>query len=412
MFDTVEELLRQIALGEDSALELKELRFKGDKVSDPHPNGMADELAAMANTSTGVILLGVDDGTRQVTGIPEERLDLVETWIRNICNDVVTPQLTCRIRKMLLPASDGSERAVIRIDVPRSLFVHKSPNGYFHRIGSSKREMSPEHLARLFQQRSQVRIIRFDEQTVPDAPVECLDKKLWERFRTPLSPADDNEFLVKLKLLSPDMDGKMAPTVAGVLLSSNAPEMWLPNAYIQAVAYRGQERNAAYQLDQKDICGPIDLQIRDACRFVEKNMKVAAGKMPSRVDRPQFAMNSVFEAIVNAVAHRDYSIRNAKIRLHLFADRLELFSPGTIPNSMTIESLPLRQAARNELLTSILARCPVAMDEIASDRTFLMDKRGEGVPIILSESERLSGKKPEYRLIDDSEVLLTIYAAD
>ena len=77
---------------------------------------------------------------------------------------------------------------------------------------------------------------------------------------------------------------------------------------------------------------------------------------------------------------------------------------------MTIESLPLRQAARNELLTSLLARCPMPFEDFPGGRNFLMDKRGEGVPIILSESKKLSGQLPVYRLIDDSELMLTIFA--
>jgi len=139
-------------------------------------------------------------------------------------------------------------------------------------------------------------------------------------------------------------------------------------------------------------------------------MKVYAVKEPARRDIPQFAMQAVFEALVNAVAHRDYSIQGSKVRLHMFSDRLEIFSHGAIPNTMTIESLPLRQAARNELLTSLLARCPMPFADFPGDRRFLMDKRGEGVPIILSESEKISGRLPEYRLIDDTELLLTIFA--
>jgi predicted HTH transcriptional regulator len=135
-------------------------------------------------------------------------------------------------------------------------------------------------------------------------------------------------------------------------------------------------------------------------------------KAPNRIETPQFSMNAVFEAVVNAVAHRDYSIYGSKIRLHLFADRLELFSPGTIPNTMTIDSISERQSARNELISSLLARCPMNVDANGSQRNFIMDKRGEGVPIILAESERLSGKRPEYRLLDDAEVKLTIFAAE
>ncbi len=411
MFDTTDELLRQIRLGEDSSLELKDLRYRGKQVSEPHRNSMADELAAMANAASGVVVLGVDDAAKAIVGIPEEKLDAVETWLREICNDLITPPLFCRIRKIPLVADDGSERVVIRVDVPRSLYVHKSPNGYFHRIGSSKREMMPDVLARLFQQRSQSRLIRFDEQAVITAPQDCLEKNLWEKFRTPLSPADDDEFLLKLKLLTQDEDGRICPSVSGILMASREPHLFLTNAFIQAVAYRGSERNAAYQTDAKDITGPLDMQIAEVCSFVERNMQVHAVKTPARQDIPQYSMQAVFEAVVNAAAHRDYSIQGSKIRLHMFSDRLEIFSPGTIPNTMTVESLPLRQSARNELLTSLLARCPMPSAHLLGNRSFLMDKRGEGVPIILSASEKLSGRRPVYRLIDDAELMLTIFSA-
>ncbi len=411
MFETTDELLKQIRLGEDSSLELKDLRYKGNQVNDPHRNSMADELAAMANTATGVFVLGVDDKSRTVVGIPEDKLDVVETWVRGICNDLITPQLFCRIRKIPISTDDGIERIIVRIDIPKSLYVNQSPGGYFHRIGSSKRQMTPDVLARLFQQRSQARIIRFDEQSVSIAPPDCLEKTLWSKFKSPLSPSDDEEFLLKLKLLTQDDDGNICPSVSGVLMASEQPQKFLTNAFIQAVVYRGTERNAAYQLDAKDIEGPLDVQIAEAYRFVERNMQVYAVKEPARRDIPQYALESVFEALVNAVAHRDYSIQGSKIRLHMFADRLEIFSPGAIPNTMTIESLPLRQAARNELLTSLLARCPMPFANFPGDREFLMDKRGEGVPIILSKSEELSGRRPEYRLIDDSELMLTLFAA-
>jgi ATP-dependent DNA helicase RecG len=410
MFDTIDTLLQHIRLGEDSSLELKSLEFRGSKITGPERKGMADELAAMANTANGVIVLGVDDKSKTIVGIPEEKLDGVETWVREMCNDLITPPLVCSIRKIPLFTDEGKERIIIRIDVPRSLYVHQSPGGYFQRIGSSKRQMTPDILARLFQQRSQTRIIRFDEQPVPGASRDCLEKTLWKKFRTPLSPENDEEFLMKLKLLCSDEDGNFYPTVSGVLMASEQPQDYLVNAFIQCVAYRGTERNAAYQLDAKDITGPLDEQITGACRFVDRNMSVSAEKDPARHDRPQYAMQAVFEAVVNAVAHRDYSIQGSKIRLHMFSDRLEIYSPGAIPNTMTIDSLPLRQSARNELLTSLLARCPMPDENLSGDRRYIMDKRGEGVPIILSESEKLSGKRPAYRLIDDSELMLTIYA--
>jgi predicted HTH transcriptional regulator len=184
MFDTVEELLKQIRLGEDSSLELKDLRYRGTNIIEPHRNSMADELAAMANTTNGVIALGVDDKTRLITGIPIEKLDYVEMWLNEICNDSIKPQLFCRIRKIAVISDDGTERNIIRIDVPKSLFVHQSPGGYFERIGSTKRQMPPDRLARLFQQRSQARMIYFDEQAVPNAPLDCIKKELWSNYET------------------------------------------------------------------------------------------------------------------------------------------------------------------------------------------------------------------------------------
>lgn len=264
----------------------------------------------------------------------------------------------------------------------------------------------------LLQQRSQARLIRFDEQIVSQVPIEILNEALWQRFRSPLSSPDKIEFLSKLKLVAADEDGCLRPTVSGILMSCLHPEESLPNAYIQAVCYKGIDRDANWQLDARDIYGPLDQQVFAACAFVERNMRIGARKQPHRVDVPQFSMQAVFEAVVNAVAHRDYSIYGSRIRLHQFADRLEIFSPGTIPNTMTVDSLSERQSARNELLTSLLAKCPVESVNYELMRSHIMDKRGEGVPVIISHSLKLSGKRPVYRLIDDAELLLTIFAAE
>lgn len=408
--DTVE-LLKRIEMGEDSVFELKRLEFEGSKVKSPHRNSMADELAAMANSSHGTVVLGVDDDSREIIGIPLDNLDATEAWIRNIANDLIDPPLDCVIRKVLVEI-EGVEKYLVRVDVPRSLFVHKSPNGYFRRIGSSKRELKPDALARLFQQRSQARIIRFDEQAVPGTGVDTLKPELWQRFRGVLSSKDDLEFLQKMKLIVSTDEGVSRASVSGVLMASEEPHQHLPNAFIQAVLYRGTERHAAKQLDAKDIVGPLDVQIKEACKFVERNTRVYAIKAPNRIEIPQYSMNAVFEAVVNAVAHRDYAIYASKIRLHVFSDRLEIYSPGSIPNTMTIESLSERQAARNELITSLLARCPMNVEVHGTQRSYIMDKRGEGVPIIISESEALSGRRPVFELIDDAELKLTIWGAE
>ena len=410
MFDSQEELLGKIRLGEDSILEFKAVSFRGNKIAGPKRDDLADELTAFGNSFDGVLLLGVDDKTREVEGIPLDKLDVVETFVREICSDSIDPPLNVRIVRMMLPDSQGIERAIIKMDIPRSLFVHKSSRGYFHRLGSSKREMKPDYLSRLFQQRSQARLIRFEEQSVPQSSTNDLSEEFWRRF-TARSQEPSEVVLLKRNLLSKEESGVVCASVAGVLFCCEHPERFLPNAFIEAVRYRGIRQDSNYQTDAQRIRGPLDQQIKQAMAFLKKNQTVKATKEPHRVEMPQFSEKAVFEAVVNAVAHRDYSVSGSKIRFFMFDDRLEIYSPGALPNTVTVESIALRQATRNELITSLLAESPVAETIGDVGRSFYMEKRGDGVPIILNESTKLSGKTPVYQLIDESELLLTIYAA-
>ena len=418
MFDSQKELLEKIALGESTYLEFKEVRFTGGRVAEPKRDRLADGLAALANSRGGIFVLGVEDKTHEVVGIPPDRLDGVVQYIREVLSASIDPPIEdAVVDRLTLPASTGEELAVVKVEVPRSLFVHRSPGGYVHRLADGKRPLSPEYLARLFQQRSQTRIIRFDEQPVASARLEDLAPALTDRFRTPRSDEDRLTFLRKLGMAVQDEASVIRPTVAGVLMGTDDPRRWLPSAFIQAVAYRGNAirpdgRGAPYQLDAQDVVGPLDRQITEACRFVARNMRTEAFKDQGRRDRPQYDMTAVFEAVVNAVAHRDYSIRESKIRLRLFDNRLEVYSPGAIANSLSLDSLRYRQATRNDAVTSLLLKCAVPDETwLKVDRKNLHERRGEGVPVILDRSEELSGEVPVYRLIDDAELLLTIYAA-
>lgn len=407
---TVNDWLARIRLGEDSSLELKRLVMRGiNKVDGPHPDSLADELAAMANGNGGCLILGIDDSTKQILGIDYAALDTVEKWLAEIGQTRIQPPLDFFTQHIELPDADGQLRPVIIVEVPRSLMVHKSPNGYFKRIAHAKREMTPDVLARLFQQRSQSRLIRFEEQPVLATGFEQADALLVRPFLR-ANEGEPEQQLRRLHLIADDQ-GLSRLSVAGVLLCTPKPTQWLPATYIQAVAYSGLVNDPNEQLDAKDFEGPLDRQIWDAFDFVRLHMKVPARKDLGRIDYPQYSLRAVFEAIVNAVVHRDYSIWNGRIRLHLFADRLELYSPGALPNSMTVDTMRLMSMPRNEVLSSLFARYYPLRDS-GLGREYLMDRRGSGVDVILAESERLSGKKPLYENLADMELKLTIYAAN
>ena len=397
MHYSLTELIEKISLGEDTTIEFKRVL--------PHRNSLADEIAAFANARGGVILIGVDDN-REIVGIDRQELDRAEKTVVEVCQDSIDPVLFIFTEKLRI-----DDKNLLKIEVPRSLFVHKTSNGYFIRQGSSKREMPTEQLARLFQSRSQARIIAFDEQFVPNTNKDTLERDLYERFITEGATADDVEDLLLKRRLLVKEDQQNRASVAGVLMCHDKPDDYLYNSFIQAVYYRGQQRDANYQIDAKDFKGPLDQQIIDAMKFVYRYNAVAARKDVGRIDFPEYSMRAVFEAVVNAVVHRDYSKTGSKIRLFMFSDRLELYSPGALANTVTVDNLRYSQATRNELLARLLSE--ITLDDDMSRqvvRRHFLERRGEGVGIIFNESETLSGKIPIYEVFDE-ELRLTIFAA-
>ena len=129
----------------------------------------------------------------------------------------------------------------------------------------------------------------------------------------------------------------------------------------------------------------------DAVKFVVRNMRVAARKAPAREDAPQYGKAAVFEAVVNAIVHRDYSMSSRRIGLSMFKDRLEIDSPGQLPNGMTIDGMNSSQATRNEVLASIFGRIPVGDVPGSRHRRYMMERRGDGVSIILTETRETAG---------------------
>ena len=397
MFHSLTELIEKIILGEDATIE-----FKREM---PHRSSLADEIAAFANTQGGVILIGVDDD-RNIVGLELQELDRVEKTVVEICEDSIEPTVPIFTEKIRI-----DDKNILKIVVPRSLFVHKTPNGYFTRQGSSKREMPTDQLARLLQSRSQARIITFDEQLVPNTHKKTLREPLYQRFIIEDASEDDIEDLLLKRSLLVKEGREIRASVAGVLMCHDTPDDFLYNSFIQAVYYSGKEKDANYQIDAKDFRGPLDQQIIDAFKFVQKYNEVSARKEIGRIDHPQYSMRAVFEAIVNAVVHRDYSKHGSKIRLFMFADRLELYSPGALANTVTIDKLRYSQATRNEILSRLLSEITLD-DDVGGQvkRRHFLERRGEGVGIILNESEHLSGKIPIYELFNE-ELCLTIFAA-
>ena len=398
------EIERYLRLGEDAHREFKRIVFSDNRPKEPRPDDLADEIAAFANADGGVLLCGVSDNG-EVQDMTREQLDNLVSSLTEICCDRIKPPVYPTIERR--ETEDG--KLLVMVTIKAGDAMHQSPGGAYLRVGDSKRQMRDEKF-RLAHQRAQSRFVSFDEQPVRGTGFGSLDKELWKLLISAQGASDPQLSLLKMGLLTKDEKGVLRASIAGVLLCSATPEQWLPHAYIVATHYRGVDRSAT-QIDSQEITGSLQHQIAQAVLFVMRNMRVSARKMPARVETPEYSIRAVFEAVVNAVAHRDYSIRGSRIRIAMFANRLEISSPGGLPNNLTEQSMMDRQATRNQVLVSVLRRVPVPELRETQDRQYIMEQRGDGVPIIRRDTYELCGRYPEYREIDKSELVLSIPSA-
>ena len=399
-----EEIRRQLRLGEDSRWEFKQIEYKGDKPISPSRDDLADELGAFANASGGILLCGVsNDG--QIQGMSREQMEALDHLLVEISTDALEPSLRINVHHRQI-----DEKAFVLVEVPKGDAVHDRLGRAFIRVGATKRRLASDERLRLAQGRAQGRYLWFDGQVVPQTGFETLEERLWEPLISVAGAADPRRALMNLRLIAQDEAGIDRATVAGVLLCAQTPQKWLPQAAILATHYRGTDRSSG-QLDAQEIDGPLAAQISEAVKFVARNMRVAARKLPEREDSPQYSIAAVFEAVVNAVAHRDYSMSARRVRLSMFRDRLEIDSPGRLPNGMTIEGMEATQATRNEVIASVFGRIAVGDVPGADHRRYLMERRGDGVPIILQKTLENAGSLPKYRIVDDTSLVLSIPTA-
>ena len=269
-----EEIIRQLRLGEDSRWEFKQIGFSGNRPVNPRRDDLADEIAALANTEGGTLLCGVtDEGV--VQGLSREQMDELERVVVDICIDAIKPPVRPTILRRIV---DG--QPLLLVEVTQGHAQHDSPGGSYHRVGSSKRRMTSDERLRLAQRRGQARFVWFDKQTVPGTGFGTLDEALWKPLLSAEGAADPPSALEKMGLLSRGANGVRAGyRHRCLLLCSNAPEEWLPNACITATCYRGLERGTE-QIDAQTIGGPLQRQIGEGVAFAVRNMRVCGAEVP------------------------------------------------------------------------------------------------------------------------------------
>ena len=377
----LEELIRN---RENSGVE-----FKRDDVQ---PERLAKELAALLNLEGGYILLGVEnDGT--VSGLTRSPKE-AEEWVMEIAR--------VHLRPPAIPFwetvdwDDGKVVGVVSLpaDAPDKPYKAKRGSAWVTqvRVGTTTRDATDAEEARLYMQSGH---LQYDRKPVPGSTLDDLDmRRLVNYFRdvrrqgTPRDTERESwlRLLVNTELMAENR-GRFMASAGGLLLFGPKPNRFLPQAGITAVAYPGTDKDyeakaratlrgpvvslfpapsnepgqPPYPLHLRTFSETADAVeagvIEQALDFVRRSTNVeawidAGGQRQERWDYP---LEAVREAVVNAIAHRDYTITVTDIELSIYADRLEVISPGRLPNTVTVEKmLAGYRAARNELTKEIL----------------------------------------------------------
>ena len=355
---TKTELLEMIENGENSGVD-----FKRDVLAN---HQLAKTLVAFSNLEGGMVLLGVDDDAT-VTGLTRDRL---EEWVMTTCRDKIRPAIIPYF-EMLRNVAPGKDVAIVR--VPRGVDVHSqwhnNRNTYFIRVGSESREPSPQELSRLFQQRG---TFRAELRPVSGSTIDNLDRRrlkdYFGRIRQQDVPSDDDDTGWHTLLVNTEIMVDDGVSLSGLLLFGKTPKRFLPQAGVDAVALLGVEKDYA-AVERLALTGPMtplmdqDRNILEsgivdqALEFVRRNTPMTAyldygGR---RVERSAYPEDAVREALVNALIHRDYLLVNTDIELAIYQDRLEIISPGKLPNGITPERMRAgTRAARNQLLKDVM----------------------------------------------------------
>ena len=269
-----EDVRQRLELGEGSSWEFKQAEFAGSRSTHPTRDVLAAEMIAFANSNGGRLLIGVtDDGILQ--GMSREQMAALDDVLVEVSTDAIKPALHIDVHRRKL---DG--RAFVLVKVPRGDSLHECGGRSWIRVGASTRRWTGDEPMRLAQQRAQGRRLSYDERTVGGTGFDTLDPVLWRPMLSAEVATEPEVALAKLALLASDESGVQCATVAGVLLCTQHPEQWLPNAVITVTRYRGTDRTTG-QVDSQEITGPLQRQIADALSFAARNMQVAARKTPA-----------------------------------------------------------------------------------------------------------------------------------
>ncbi len=390
-------MLRLIRGGEDTFLELKVKLSNTEKI--------AQEIVALANTGGGVIVFGVNDQLR-IEGVDDP--ESVQEELVRICREDVEPPLFPFIDRI---AFDNGRR-IVALDIEGKRRPYRTHDGRFYlRVGSDKREATPEELSALF---DEARPVRFENMPALGAAIADIDEAhLWSFLRDFEGDAFDNagasgyptaQVLERDLLLATEYGGDVVPTVAGLLLFGRDERVAeiLPRSVISATRFAGDSVQSPV-IERTSITGQLLTLYESALRFIgrygdlwdtrPRNFPAADVADSPIAARANYHRGAVKEAVGNMLAHRDLALREQPTRLNIFDRSMEFINPRRTAGFSPVAQKAIRYGVPQQLNPQLAA--------IFASPAYGLETPQGGLPMLFRETRRFSNRRTELIAIND-----------
>ncbi len=394
-----------------SEMELKLLIKGGEtntvelKLAAPRAVDLAERLCGMANAKGGFVIIGVEDSTHKVVGVPEERIGETMDVILRAARQVIKPELVLDPPEPEVYVLAGKKLLVATI-LPTDGPVYQAGGIFWIRQGTQTRALSMAELSEMIYDRG---LRDWELEPAYSATMEDIDLEKVKAFiaRRSASGQQSGRFkhiervLVGMRCAVERSGGTIVPTNAGMLFFGYSPQDHIPQSEVVCVLFR-ETIGASRYADRKIVTGTLQDLIDGTEAFLNRYIAVGARiEGWKRIDIPEYSIEVLREAVINAVVHRDYSRRGERVRVFYYPDRVEVHSPGLLLPGITVEQMErgeVQSKLRNPVLAGLLSTIPGYMEQI-----------GSGVRFMLDETKRLELPAPQFR--EMSEFIVTFQKA-
>ena len=372
----------------EEVLAVEEMQVFDRKSVNIAPKVLAIPIIAFANADGGTVAIGISDKTRRIEGVDYDIQKLNE--LLRVPFDFCVPTVKVEIEKVQCIDFKGRENHVLLMHIEPSMEVHANQaDEVFMRVGDKSKKLAFEEQMQLMYDKGER---FFEDKPVPETDIEDIDLAFVEKYIAQIGYSKTAmEYLRENKGFIKEKNGKVQISSAAILLFGKNPQLYFPRARVRFIRYEGTEERVGTQMNViKDVIfeGNILKMITDAVAYLDTQIKEKTylgedGLFVTEEEYPKFVRQ---EIIVNAVTHRDYSIRGTDIQIKMFDDRIVVESPGKLPGLVKTDNIRHTHFSRNPKIAEFL--------KVYS----FVKEYGEGVDRMCKELEAVGLQDPEYRL--------------